>query len=331
MRRALYRDLKPELQRLAGVTGFGTTDSRFLERFNKATEELMHDGDFPGVVDRYKFNAYDGNITLPGDLERLMGIAVSGQALELRSPWYEFDQSGPGPQEGWTGLDLGLDRGEVATFRDIPEDQPAQLLRIYGEVDERTDAVRPKITLRGYDETGAWVRSQVDGVWVDGQEFELNGDTAPYYIQTPTKWSSIESVIKPVTNGYIRIWAVSDISIETIVAIYSPRETRPSYRRYHFPHIPAGDAKPVIARCRRRFVPVVNDDDWVIFSNLAAMELMMKAVQAREADEFNEYIAKKGAAIELLNREAKSYHGKVRTPAITFTQGFGLGNYPSVR
>jgi hypothetical protein len=331
MRRALFRDIKGELSRLAGVTGFGVGDPRFLERFNKATEELMNDGDFPCVVDRYRFTVYDGAVTLPGDLERIMAVAISGSPIEMRSPWFEFDQFGPGPQEGWTGVDLGLDRGEVATFRDMPAGI-GQIIRVYADEDERIDAVRPKLTIMGYNEFGEWVRtSTVDG-WIDGEEVELDGDSIQGYVSTSNKWTQIESVIKPETNGTIRLWATDADLVETNIANYTPRETRPSYRRYLFPAVtPSDQAQSVLTRCRRRFVPIRGDNDWVTITNLAAMELMLRAIQKREAEDLDGYISYKNAAAALLTREAQAYHGKARTPAVAFSQGFGLGNFPSVR
>jgi hypothetical protein len=329
MPRVLYKDLKTELARIAGATGFAATDSRFLTRFNKATQEIMNEGDFPGVVDRYAFIAYDGYITLPGDLDRIMGIATNGTPIELRSPWYEFVQDGPGPQGDYSGMELGLDRGEVATFRDIPTGVPSTI-RVYGTVDERISGDRPIITLRGYDSDGEWVRTQDgDGNWIDGLEVEIDGDSVLKYIETGILWSKIESVIKPETRGTVQLWAY-DGTDELHLANYAPRETRPSYRRYFFPHLQAERAHPVLLRARKRYLPVAGDNDWVIITNLPAMECMLTALQKREAGEMGEYMQAKALAVDILNKEAIAYHGKAIKPALTFTRGFSIGAFPHV-
>lgn len=306
MVRRLYRDVKAQLARIAGTTGFALNDARFLGMLNTATEELMNEGDWPGVVDRYKFAAYEGTVSLPGDLDRVMGIAKDYTPVEMRSPWFEFEQGGPGPQDAFTGLDVLLDRGEAATFRDIPNTGGPWTLRITADqIDERVDGARPKIRVLGYKTNGDWVRTEVDGEMIDGAEFEIKGDASPYYVDSDFTWAHIEAVIKPVTKGFVRLW-ITDGTDTLNIAQYAPRETLPSYRRYFLPNVSSDEASNILLRCRRRFVPVTGDNDFLIISNIAALECMMLAVQGRATDNTQKYVSNKALAVELLKKEARA-------------------------
>jgi len=325
------KDARPELSRIAGVTGFRVTDDRFLDRLNRAIEELMHEGDWPGVVDRYRFAVFGGLITLPGDLERILGIALDGGSpLAMSSPWYEFVQNGPGPQEerGW--LDTVLDRGECCTFQGIPDDGTAYTLRVYGRVDERVNGERPKILLRGFDGNGGWIRTQMGEDWIDGVEVEINGDTAPFFIIPPMGFRMVEAVLKPQTRGTVDIKATNGAAVYHL-ASYAPIETHPSYRRYFVPFLDPAITHNVLIRARKRFVPVRDDNDFLLISHMGALGAMLKALQKSDADDIGGYFNFKKIAVGLLNKEARSYFGEAVNPVMTFAPGFGMGGIPHIQ
>ena len=81
----------------------------------------------------------------------------------------------------------------------------------------------------------------------------------------------------------------------------------------------------MIARCRRRYTPIVNVNDWLLINNLPALTTMLQAVYYREAKDVQNYAAYKAAAIDLLRKELTAYVGQQRTkPAITFGEGTGV-------
>lgn len=328
MIRRTLAQAEPELARIAGASGMTVTDARFLRALNRATEELMNEGDWPGVVDRYRFWAYGGCITLPGDLERVLHAGVDGYPIEMRSPWYEYVQGGPGILDENSGSDILLDRGEACTFRDVPS--AGLKLKVACDVDERVSGARPKILINGYGDNGRYLRSSIGGEQADGIEVELNGDTSPNSITTSINVVAVESVIKPVTKGYVSLYA-TDGTTDYHLATYAPRETTPSYRRYLVPFVANDASATVVARCRRRFYPLVAKNDFLIISNLPALESMIMAQHKRETDDLGAYAALKGVAVNLLRKEAETYRGKDRRPAITFAAGASIGDVPYVR
>jgi hypothetical protein len=153
-----FGQMKSELVRVGGITGFNITDPRIKARFNQGTQELMNEGDWPGVVDRYLFHVSDGNIVLPSFLDRIMGVAVNGLPYEMRSPWFEFVEYGPGYNNGIDWLDVVIDRDEQPVSACLPVGT-GYVLYTVGEVDERTAGIRPYITVQGRKSNGRDVRS----------------------------------------------------------------------------------------------------------------------------------------------------------------------------
>jgi hypothetical protein len=328
MIRRTLAQVEPELARIAGTSGLAVTDARFLRILNRATQELANEGEWPGVVDRYRFWAYGGEITLPGDLERVLHACVDGTPIEMRSPWYEFVAGGPGLLDANSGSDTLLDRGESCLFRDVPS--AGLRLKVACDLDERVGGVRPKIILNGYGDDGRYLRSVIGGEQADGIEVELNGDASPKSITTSINVRAVESVIKPVTKGYVSLYA-TDGTTDYHLATYAPRETTPSYRRYLVPFVENTKNAVVVARVRRRFYPLVAKNDFLLITNLPALEAMIIALHKREADDLAGYAQRKLIAVDLMRKEAKAYRGETRRPAVTFATGAAIGDIPHVR
>ena len=338
-----FGQMKAALARVTGQAGMNMSDARVRDRFNEATEELMNEGDWPGVVDRYQFRVMDGNIILPYFLDRILGVAVNNTAYSMRSPWYEFVEYGPGLQSQCHWIDAVIDRDEWPIQAPIPCGTSWTLFTRC-EHDERVDGVRPTLTVRGRLGNGREVRTNAGTAWIDGETLELNGDTDPYTFAGTAVFSEITSVVKPETNGYVELWANDGVTVEQL-ASYAPGETNPSYHAYFLPTLSreiecccrVGDsnASPreaiVLVRARRRFIPVNDDGDIAIISNVPAMKAMMMAVAHKDTNKWQEYNAYKSTASEIMRKEAISYRGKIKGPVLTFSRGTNFGHFENLR
>ena len=342
------------------------TDTRLIIQVNNAIQELMNEGDFPGVVDRWHVRAVDGNICLPPNMDRLMEFTADGVPQTIVSPWAEFVAYGPGPAEdilprrgygygsagrNWWGCggENLYDRGEMAVQRQIPVSDGScgcanipvgpWVLRQYANssVDEL-----PYIysTIQGLDTNGLMIRSQVqasDGtgmVWANGVRLGITSGSG--YTETIQQFSMVQSFTKPQTNGYVRLTAWNGTD-EIELANYEPWETTPSYHHYFSPMLAytcndiGGCNRVVLARCRRRFVPIAEDTDLLIIGNVQALVAMMIAQWKRTAGALDVYAAMKLTAVDLMRKESIAYTGKSRLPALTFQRGFSLGEMPALR
>jgi hypothetical protein len=124
-------------------------------------------------------------------------------------------------------------------------------------------------------------------------------------------------------------------AVEVVLSDYAPVETTPSYRNYFIESLyrPTQGIcdRVVLARARRRFVPVAKDDDVLIISNVNALKCGIIALWKRDAGNLEDYAILKSQAVDILNKESFQYRGKARTPAISFTRGFSIGAMPFVR
>jgi hypothetical protein len=357
MIRRTWGDVKAILAQTAGTSGMPVTDERLREQANLAIEELMNEVDGPGVVDRWFVVATNGSLVLPPGYDRLMQITISGVPRELRSPWFQFVQYGPGIQDDerarnrfWCGPDVIHDVGEVCSMFQIPlsvgsacicddsEDNPPGPwnIRVYGSVDEQVDGEDVYATVQGLDENGLIVRTQLSdgsGTWINGERLTITNGTG--YTESVEQFSELTAFTKPDTNGYVRLTAWNGTT-EIELSNYAPDETSPSYRKYYSPwlqkHQESGQCcRAVLARCRRRYVPIEEDTDVLIISNLPALKAMMIAIWKRDASALDEYAAMKVTAVDILKKEAMAYRGKSRNPALTFTRGFSVGELPAIR
>lgn len=328
-----WGQIKADIARVAGVSGMSATDTRTRDRFNQATLELMNEGDWPGVVDRYLFKINDGNIILPSFLDRAMGIAINTIPYEMTSPWYEFMEYGPGIDGGYGWVDTVIDRGELPIQYAIPAGTSYELFTV-GEVDERVSGERPFLTIRGRLANGRNVRSFYAGTgYIDGERIFINGDTPDYIANGTALFAEVTSVTKPLTNGYVELWgrdATNDIKFAT----YGPNDRTASFHAYYLPTLKTEDEsgiQTVIVRGRKRYYEVRSDDDPVIISNVQAMKSMVMAIGKLETSEYDQYAALKATAMGILKKEAQAYRGITRKPVISVQSGFSIGDIPYLR
>lgn len=347
MIRLTLADAQPEVSRVAGATGMNTSDPRVLAYLNLAQQELMNAGDWPSLICRMRFKVNGGKITVPSEFDRILYMNVDGVSIAMQSPWFEFVANGPDLlYAGWNtppidyadGQLLGqlwgaIDKEQVVTFEDIPTSNGPYYPIVVGTVNELVAGTRPVIVLQGYDQNNQWIRSPgSSGGWIDGVEIAINGDTPPFTATTTQAFSAITAVIKPATNGYVPVY-VSSLAAPTpfFLVTYAPNDINPYYRRYCIRGLSKTQFNCVLARLRRRYVPALQPNDFLLISNLPALITMTQAIYYREAKDIQSYIAYREIAIKLLQDEASAYIGKQRQkPLITMGEGMGVrldGNY----
>lgn len=328
------------------MTGFSMTDPRFIERLNQAQEEIINLGDWPGVTDRWHllFDEATGVLVLPYYLDRLYQVTVDYVPAQIMSGWAEFVNYGVGARDDSliTGSETAnvrprcwysdcLDRGEVVSHLPIPLIGGPWRLRVYAEVNEAETA---EINLQGYY-NGCLVRTQPDGTagdWIDGETLAI--DKSVPYTETEQYFDKLTDVVKTTTNGCIRLVA-SDGTSEVELSNYESLETSPSYRCYYIRSLWRPEtgirSRVVLARARRRFTPVVENNDMLMIGNIPALKAMIQSQWKRDAGNMEEAEYYLATCVRILRQEAEAYKGKARAPAISFTHGFPLGSMPFIR
>lgn len=287
-----------------------SADVRVVEYINRAVRRLLPKGKWVGTVQRYLICATDGCITWPRAVETIEAMLLCESPVVIRNQWFEFLGNGPHKltEDNPAGVTM-VDRGEYPAFDDITG--TTKRLRVYSDVAESAAA---KITLQGFDENANWIRTQVGGVWIDGEQVTIS--------TTPTLSSKfftrLVKVIKPKTNGVVRVYEYNNATgLNTkALAFYEPDETLPSYRRSYVPYIASlvggggtCDKVTVEVAVKLRYRPVSVDADFILIPNLPALVEMVRAVKKYENNLPTEARAYELLAVQYLQEELKSWQG----------------------
>lgn len=174
----------------------------------------------------------DGNsiITPERDVTAILAGAVrspnvlcTGDPMGVRGGYAEFSTNGLG--YGGLTMDFTEVNGRFCVFQEWSD---SMLLRFKFEATESSGVIHIRGALDGEK-----VYSLYSGSWIDGEKVAFVGTTTV----TTTKYFDPDdlSVVKPVTNGRVTMYAVDSDGIETAVASYEPSETVPRWKRYKVP------------------------------------------------------------------------------------------------
>lgn len=268
-----------------------------------------------------------GYVTLPSFIETVLAVNVGGQPSLFRDKWFEFHINGPGstswgtiPSTGGAyGYGLGMttfgmggigvgntwdDRMTSPTFQDITE--PSVLACICEN--EQDGAAGLQLSVQG-------IVTSPQGY----QEQALTTDAAdansPYdAIFVPLKWSAngiatsdpkstlltrVTQVVKPVTKGYVRLYAISPQQGHkaTLIGVYGPGETKPQYKRIRV----SSGCNWVRLMFRIKTPDLLYDHDIVPIPSLDVMLGLIKAVRWFETNNYTQGKEALAIAIQELN------------------------------
>lgn len=318
--RTKLADAKDPSSGISRVLNLSPTDARWLGYLNECQRRVVQTGElFYGSHARYQFCVTDGCITWARQIASIEAAAVCNSPITIRSGWFEFLESGYGLQNGGGTCSSGncnsgpwghcsgqqlYDRGNAVSFADIRGDN--KKIKVYADVAEAAGA---KILLQGNDENGNWIRTQVSGVWIDGEQVLIS--TTP---QTSTKFfSSLVAVQKPETNGSVRLYEYDTVlATQRALAVYEPSETNPSYRRSYIGSICPGadcDTVQVTVMAKLEFIPAKVDTDWLLVGNLPALKDMCQSIRMAENNDFAGATQWEARAVQALRRELSHYRG----------------------
>lgn len=261
------------------VLGLCSTDPRVADYLNEAVQRLLNMGKWVGTYQHYRFCATSGCITLPRQLETLEVVAECGFPLSLRNEWFEYIADGFGLQSGACGSDVH-DKGEGwVAFNDVIGAN--KRLRVYSDTAEAADA---KILLQFWNQNAMPVRTLDGASWINGEKVAIS--TTPTNTVNVCMANGFVGVQKPITNGTVFIYEYDTVTLaQRLLAMYEPDETRPNYRRYVIPFAAQSgtcSSQVVDVIAKRRFIPVVNDNDWLLIGNIGALKLACLAIRKEE-------------------------------------------------
>lgn len=329
-----YNDIKDAVARVASSAGLTAESQRLKDRVFAIQNRLGYEGKWDGCMNQVEFAIYDRLLTLPLEFETLEAVAINDLPTPIMPKWYEFIDFGPGPQDDNSWVKNVVRRGTSPVVRQSYD--AARYVRAYSSVDERVEGVAPTIRILGFDENNNWVRTQVDGVWQDGESIALNGHSATNWTETTTLFKRVVRVEKPVTNGSVELWFADADETLYFAAKYEYFDTNPNYQQYVVPVLGTEiNTTSVKALCRRKIRPIVSGDEELIFDNVEAYRLGLMAMAREEtAGGLNEAQALWGAALQALRSKNRILNGQSFARPVVHVVGdtstMGSNNIPEV-
>lgn len=268
--------------------------SLFLPALNEVVERFTNSGNWKGSTPKVTIPATDGYFTLPRWYQSVLSMRYKRVPRPIFTQFYEFSESGPGElrdTEQFYGVMMDLGDGFV-TQSDITT---AGTLRV--TVGGAADASKT-IRLYGEDASGNVIYDSSGNQGINITTVNPSADTTQVF-STVTGIQAASTMTLP--------WTLSVVNsgTPTQIGAYYPGETRPIYKRYK-----VGQTDEAIHTiCRRRFIQLVAETDWVIPGNLSALRYGLKMLAFEKAGQIAEADACFNRAMGFLNDEAKASRG----------------------
>ena len=229
---------------------------------NLACERLVAMGKFNGMLIPVRLQVYEkGTVTLPGDLETMIGATSNGTSQTLHDPWYEFaprPNHPTSPDPKFYAADLG---DSHITYR-----SPAGATGLRAVLEDPGDA--------GTEVTLVIRRSEDEGIKATTYPVtDILGNMAATFGGLPI--NEIVKFSKPRTGGWISLEAELD-GAWTEVARFGARDTEIRYRKYSIPNADEGDV--IVGYCKKRFRPVEQLDDELPVESIYCLRMAIEAL-----------------------------------------------------
>jgi len=275
----------------------GATNAQVDAKLNQVAERFINGGKWRGTLTVAEIAVYYGQITLPNTIDTILGASYNGRPSRVSPVWYQYLLNGPGEVElGFAGsgpIELADDR---PVFRD-----PQEAVQLRARADASETALT-QIWVEALDEDGEDIYTLVSSTLTRGFPLVLNAAT------TAQQVTAIKGVVKPLTNGVVRLYMVDTTTAEeTVIGIYQPSETVPAYRRFNVAE--QEGASPIRVLGKRAHVPAVANYDVLTPGNLGAYKLGLMALNYEDTNDHDLADSYWARAFDLLNKESREFYG----------------------
>jgi hypothetical protein len=286
------------------VAGGNESEQNFLPLLNQVQERYFSMGRWPGMQVAIDYSAHNGYITLPRYAGSLLGGRLNGTPAPLFGRLHEFALNGPGTGDTTYTVKMFMDMGSgFCTMVDLPK--PSRL-KLMSSEDENANA---GIRISSADTEGPiFSRPTTAKIAV--------GET------TTATYSSITRIVKPITRGYLTLYAVDpDTLVETALSVYEPGELNPDYRRYRILGI--DNDKSITVLCKRQYVPSLADTDQVYPPVIGALKHGLIALNYENNGDIERANASWSLGLNLLQGALREERGGAMITAQKMRLGVG--------
>ena len=305
----------------------GTCDTavaygRINEAVRRISEmEIAH----PHMVRTIRIYVDNHVFPLPREVEKIYKVNFCGQPGNVFSKYHEYLSVGPGDLDLRTassGYKDLIDMGDYPVMYDIPvtltyaDDVTSVAKGTYGPgfqlaaFSTHKDDTSLALTLRGVTITNDEIRT--DGIfgeqvsinmWGGGVEGTITGALSSKQLTT-SLFKQVQHVIKPVTKGYVCLYAVdATTNYMYFLGKYHPDDQHPSFKRYKIMNEACtSDSANIQALVKLRYIPMTQEDDMLLIQQPDAVKLMVMSIEAENKGDMQTAVLYESKASQVLSR-----------------------------
>jgi hypothetical protein len=285
---------------------------------NQVISRLYATGIYRDLTIQYQLPIVDGCITLPKNAESILLAQINKEAAIVRSLWHDFKAAGMSNTIEPTIWGL-VDAGYHATqkFLDEPITELIPVASVYDTNKASLNFSHFSLDIVGTDGDNMYKATYVNN---------HSEHTHAYVFSQPV--DQITSIIYTKSSGVRIVDLRTDPDdAETTLATLGPENMVTRYRRFRVPTASADTTVHVLVK--RAFEPIVNDNDIVFISNLAAIKHGLLAVVAEDNADLERATYHWTEAQKNMEREMESARGSA-IPNIQFDI-LGIGGRSEIR
>lgn len=261
----------------AKYESLASSSSAFISELNEVTERLMGSDIWVGCSTEVLFPASaEGYFVLPRQFISVLGYNFNNVPKSVFGRFHQFIECGIGWQDqSIMTMDGLIEDGFMVTQK---ETSGTFYLRV--KPSEAADNNK-EIRFFGLDDQS--VPQPIYTAAAEGIQLIIQVPQAT----TIQKFTAVTGIQAPANmRGSWTLWQVDTTTgVETQIGQYYPGETVPRYHKYKIGVRTTNDV--IRCFCRRQWIELVNETDFVFPGNLAAIKLGFKALQLEDANKIS--------------------------------------------
>lgn len=214
-------DIYDEAKKIVG----SCDDPLFFRWLSDAVALIANKADFEGWKGYLDICATDRCVTLPREVQTVLGVTLDGNPAVGRNELFSFHLNGPGDKRSacnWAWDDGGANH---ATYRDITT--PSKLV---AQLDTEEDN-GVSVVVHGFDKNNQPLWHEVGGEQRRGYPIPTIYGYGVPDVDMP-EIGRITAVIKERSKGTVRLSTIDSSGLTgTLLGVYEPDELYPQYRR----------------------------------------------------------------------------------------------------
>ena len=290
-----YGEAKKILSKYQGTAG-KCADAEDTDLFVKEVlQYLLLHGTY-GSLRKFFFQARNGCITLPYELETPLKIKIDGRPGSVWNRWFEYHSGNELDDCCLAQEALYTEANRYPTVYDIACESYVGIL---GNCCEDDDA---HVVIKGTDSTGRTIYTMHKGEQIVGEYLSI---VQGQITRSTVKFAKITEVYKTPTKGYATLYAIGDDCLSrTFLSDYGPFETSPLYQRAKIISRPCPPCCGVTVLGNIRLKEHYADDDLIPFDNILLLSTAGQTVNSLHNKDVQTGVVQHGLVKGFIETEA---------------------------